>query len=303
MRLWLRLHALAFGDALRRLAAQPVASLLSILVLGVAIAIPVVAAVVLETVGATTAGFDTDPHVNVFLSLDASDSDAKRVGEALRAEPGVAAVRFIPKAQALAELQATTHLADLLSSFDRNPLPDAYAVRLRATDPARIGALKAAWSRLPKVDQVVADFEWAERLGRWARFGRRLVLGMAALLAAAVAFIVAHLIRLQVVTRREEIQVSELVGATAADVRRPFLYHGLLQGLLAAAAALALAAGFAAWIDAEVLALTPQYAPELKVAFLSPLERLAVVAGASLLGLAGAWAAVSRELRRFSSGG
>ncbi len=145
-----------------------------------AIAIPVIAAVVFESVGATTAGLDTDPHVNVYLALDAVDADAKRVEQALRSHPDAAAVRFIPRAQALAELQSTTHLAELLASLDRNPLPDAFTVRMRTTDAARIGAAKAAWSRLPKVDQVVADFEWSERLGALGEVRRAHVLGRSA---------------------------------------------------------------------------------------------------------------------------
>jgi len=297
----LRRHGHALADALRRMGAQPVASFLSILVLGIAIALPVVAAVILKSVAATTASFDTEPHVNVYLTLDATDADARRVAEALRAAPEVSAVRFIPRAEALAELKSTTHLAELLGSLEANPLPDAFTVRMRTTDAERIGALRSAWSALPKVDQVVADFEWSERLARLARFAQRVVIGIGVLLGGAVAFIVAHLIRLQVLTQRQEIEVSQLIGATAADVRRPFLYHGALQGLLAGAAAWGLAAAVAAWLGAELLALTPNYAAELKVVFLGPLERVALVAGAAALGLLGAWSAVSRELRRFAA--
>lgn len=297
---WLRLHLDAVGDALRRLAAQPFASLVSIAVLGVALALPVVAAVLMKSVGATAAGLDTEPHVSVYMALDASPDDVRRVGDALRGQPDAAAVKFVSRAQALAELQSTTHLAEVLASLDRNPLPDAFTVRMRTTDADRIAAAKAAWSRLPKVDQVAADFEWSERLSRWARFGERVVLAIGLLLAGAVAFIVAHLIRLQVLTRRDEIEVSQLVGATAADVRRPFLYHGALEGLFAGAAALGLAALVAAWMGTELSALTPAYAAELKVVFLSPAERAMLVGGAATLGLLGAWAAVSRELRRFA---
>jgi len=94
--------------------------------------------------------------------------------------------------------------------------------------------------------------------------------------------------------------VSQLVGATAADVRRPFLYHGALEGLFAGAAALGLAALVAAWIGSELSALTPSYAAELKVVFLNPAERAFLVGGAAALGLLGARTAVARELRRFS---
>jgi cell division transport system permease protein len=254
----------------------------------------------MKSVGATAAGLDTEPHVSVYMALDAAPEDVRRVEDALRAQPDAATVKFVSRAQALAELQSTTHLADVLASLERNPLPDAFTVRMRTTDADRIAVAKAAWSRLPKVDQVAADFEWSERLARWARFGERVVLAIGLLLAGAVAFIVAHLIRLQVLTRQDEIEVSQLVGATAADVRRPFLYHGALEGLFAGAAALGLAALVAAWIGTELSALTPSYAAELKVIFLSPAERAILVGGAAALGLAGAWTAVARELRRFA---
>jgi cell division transport system permease protein len=299
--LWLRLHRQAFAGALRRLAAQPLASAFSVLVLAMAIALPLVAAVALRSAGAVTAGLDTEPHVNVYLTLDASDDDVRRIEQTLRAHGDVGTVRFIPRTQALTELKATTHLAELLANLDRNPLPHAFTARVRTTDPERIGAAKAAWSRLPKVDQVVAEFEWSERLARWIRFGDRLLVAIGVLLSAAVAFIVGHLIRLQVLTQRQEIEVSQLIGATAADVRRPFLYHGALQGLLAGATAVGFAATAAAWIGYEMRALAPGYSTELKVIFLALPEWLGVLSGAAALGLLGAWLAVGRELRRFAS--
>lgn len=298
---WLRLQLNALAEALRRIAGQPVASALSILVLATAIALPVVAAVALRSLGAAASGIDTDPHVNVYLSLDASAEDVKRIEQALKSHAEAASVRFIPREVALAELKATTHLAEILATLERNPLPHAFTVRVRTTESERIGQLRADWSRLPNVDQVLADFEWSERLGRWVRFGNRALLAAWILLGAAVAFVVGHLIRLQVLTHREEIEVSQLVGATAADVRRPFLYHGAAQGLLAGAAAVGLAAALAAWAGYELRTLTPSYASELKIVFVSITESLGVALAAAALGFSGAWIAVSRELKRFSA--
>ena len=300
MRHWLRLQVQAAGDALRRLSAQPLAGTFSILVLAMAIALPLIAAVVLRSLAAATAGLDTDAHVNVYLTLDASDEDARRIEEKLRARPEVAGVRFVPRAVALEELKATTHLADLLASLERNPLPHAFTVRMKTTDGERLGAIRAAWSQWPKVDQVVADFEWSQRLGRWVRFGNRALALVGLVLGAAVVFIIGHLIRLQVLTQKPEIELSQLIGATASDVRRPFLYHGVLQGILAGAGAIALAAAIALWLDHELQALPPSYAAELKVTYLSAEVSLGVILGAALLGLIGAWLAVSGELQRFS---
>ncbi len=303
MSLWLRLHRHALADALRRLGAQPVAAAFSVLVLAVAIALPVISAVVLRSAGAVTARLETDPHVNVYLALDATDADVRRVETALRSHPQSASVRFVSRGEALEELRSSTHLADLLASLDSNPLPHAFTVRVRADDAGKLADAREAWSKLPSVDQVVADFEWSERLRRWIRFGDRMLAVIAAALGAAVAFIVGHLIRLQVVSRKQEIEVSQLVGATASDVRRPFLYHGLFQGAAAGAAALALAWGATAWLGAELEALTPAYATELKVLFLSLGGSSAVVGLSAALGLAGAWWAVGRELRQFSPSG
>jgi len=299
----LRLHALAFADAVRRLAAQPWATLFSLLVLALAFALPILAAIAMRTVASATEGLDTDPHVNVFLALDAGDDDLKRVEQALRSSPGVANVRFISKGQAFEELRNTTHLAEILATFERNPLPHAFAVRLDPAALPQAASLREGWARLPKVDQVTADLDWARQLAGWVRFGRTLLALVATALALAVAFIVGHLIRLQAVTRRTEIEVSQLIGATAADVRRPLVYHGFLQGILSGLAGTALAGAFALWTAAQVRALAPAYATELKMVFLTPMEIGAIVLGAGLLGLAGAWIAAHREIRRFSAAG
>jgi cell division transport system permease protein len=303
MRTWLRLHRLALADAARRVSAQPVASLFSIAVIAVAVALPVLAAALVGSIGHATAGLDTEPHVNVFLALDASDEDVRRIESALKAHPETASLQFVPRARALEELKATTHLAELLANLDRNPLPHAFSVRTRSSDPARLGAARAAWVKLPKVDQVSAEFEWAEKISRWTQFAERALAGFALVLAAAVLFIVGHLIRLQVLTMRDEIEVSQLIGATAGDVRRPFLYHGLVQGLAAGLAAVGLSALVVAWLNAELRALTSSYAYEFKIVFLGPVEVATVIVGVAALGVVGAWMSVSRELQRFAPRG
>ncbi len=300
MRIWLRLHAHAAAEALWRFSTQAVGSAVAILVLGVAMALPMAAAVALRSAGFVASSLEPDPYVNVYLALDASEDDARRVEAALRADPITASIRFVPRAAAFEEMKSTTHLAQVLAAFERNPLPDAFTVRLRTTDAGRISASRLAWSRLPRVDQVTADFEWAQRLARWIRFGDRVLGAIAIALGVAVTFLVAHLIRLQVLSRREEIQLSQLIGATAADVRRPFLYHGGLQALAGAVAGLALTAAATAWLAGEVRVLTPSYLSDLQVVFLEFAETVAILAAALASGVAGSWWAVGRELRQFS---
>ena len=299
---WLRLHAQAISAAVARLATQPLATLLSIGVIAVAMALPLLAAIVFKSLSAGTARIDTDPHLSLYLAPDAGDDVARRVETALRAHPEAAAVRFVSRDQALAELKKTTHLAELLATLERNPLPHAFIVRTKSREGARLQALRAEWQKLAGVDQVLADYEWSERLARWIGFGDRVLTAATLVLAIAVIFIVGHLVRLQVLMRRDEIEVSQMIGATAADVRRPFLYHGLLQGALSALAALAIAWGLSTWLGLELQALTSSYQSEFKVDFVDPAACLQVIVGAALLGAAGAWFSVGRELRRFARG-
>jgi len=299
MSTWLRRHRIALGDAARRIAAQPLASALAVTVIGLAVALPILASTLVHSVSRATSGLDTDPHVNVFLALDATDEDVRRIEAALKAHPEAASVRFVPRAKALEELKATSHLAELLANMESNPLPHAFSVRTRTSEAPRLAAARAQWSKLPAVEQVSAEFEWAEKVSQWTRFAERALAGLALVLAAAVLFIVGHLIRLQVVTMKEEIEVSQLIGATAGDVRRPFLYHGALQGLAAGLGALALATALIAWLNAELSVLTSSYAYEFKVVFLDPATLVVVALGVALLGWVGAWISVSRELRRF----
>jgi len=264
---------------------------------------PVLAATLVGSVTRATAGLDTEPHVNVFLALDATDEDVRRIEAALKAHPETASLSFVPRTKALEELKSTSHLAELLANLDRNPLPHAFSVRTRSSDAARLSAARAAWIKLPKVDQVSAEFEWAEKISSWTRFAERALAGFALVLAAAVLFIVGHLIRLQVLTMRDEIEVSQLIGATAGDVRRPFLYHGLVQGLAAGVAAVGFSALVVAWMNAELRALTSSYAYEFKIVFFDPVEMATVIAGVASLGVLGAWISVSRELQRFGPRG
>jgi cell division transport system permease protein len=298
---WLRLHGYALAEALRRLARQPIATATSVVVLGLVLSLPIVAGIGLRSLGEATARLDTDPQVHVFMGLDATDADVKRVEAALREAPEAGKVRFVSRADALAELEATTHLAELLATLDRNPLPHAFTVHLRSAQAERVLALKRTWAKLPKVDEVVADLEWTRRLAGWIRLAERLVVGLAVFLGLAVILVVGHLVRLQVLGRREEIELSRLIGAGPADVSRPFLYFGALQGLLAGATAVAVSAALTLWAGAELQALTPTYIADFKLILPSRQIVAAIIGGCALIGVVAAALAVGREARTLSS--
>jgi cell division transport system permease protein len=226
--------------------------------------------------------------------------DSRIVETRLKSIPQVRNVKFVPRDEALAEMKRTTHLGDLLSSLDSNPLPHAFTVSPVANDAAALAVLRAELMALPKVEYVVMDFEWAQKLARFALFAEHLVSLLALILAAAVVFVTGNTIRLQILTQRDEIEVSQLIGATRRFIRRPLLYFGAIQGFAAGLVALAIVGATQNWVSSEMQALTILYAYDFKMYKFSIAWSGWVLLAATALGWLGAHISVTvyfRDLR------
>ncbi len=288
MNAWLRHHRQAFAAALRRI------GFLNTLVIGVALALPAGGYAVIDSLRGVASQLAPEPQISVFLPADAKRAEADALGRALRAEPRVAAVRFVPREEALKEMRSIEGVDELVSALGRNPLPDAFVVTARATP---IDALAADLASLPGVARVQADAVWARRLAALAATAKLGLLILAALLGAGLVAVTFNTIRLQILTERDEIEVSKLIGATDAFIRRPFYYAGLLQGLAGGLVALGIVA-VALWLlDGEVRSLAQSYGSDFRFRFLPGRDAGAVVAFAGLLGWLGAQLSVTRHLR------
>jgi len=298
MRAWLRHHRRAAAGALARLAAQKTAAALNALVIGIALALPAGAYALLESLRATATDASFEPQLTVFLRPEAPRTEAEMVRARLAREPRVREARFVSREQALRELQALEGVAEIAAALEKNPLPDAFVVRLReAPRQEAMEALAAELRALPAVAHVQADPLWARRLAALAGIARLAIALLAALLAFGLVAITFNTIRLQILTQRAEIEVSKLIGATDAFIRRPFLYLGALQGLCGGAVALAILWASLAALNSEVAVLAATYGSNFRLRFLEPGDALAVAAFSAFLGWLGAYLSVSRHLR------
>ena len=284
MRAWLRQHQQAFAQGLRKL------SLLNVLVIGIALALPAGGYALLESLRPAGARLALEPRISLFLEPQAKRTEAEALGARLRADRRIAEVRFIPREQALKEMSAVQGLAEVVGALGRNPLPDAFVVTSKEDIAGEL-------ARLPGVAHVQADAVWARRLAAAAALVQLGLTLLAALLGAALVAVTFNTIRLQILTQRDEIEVSKLIGATDAFIRRPFYYLGLLQGLAGGIAALAIVGAALALLNREVRVLADSYGASFRFDFLSAPEALAVVLFAGLLGFVGAQLSVSRHLR------
>ncbi|MEO8719265.1 MAG: permease-like cell division protein FtsX [Burkholderiales bacterium] len=294
MRTWLRQHRGAFGRAARELAAQRAASLLNALVIGVALSLPAGGYALLANLQGVAQRFTFEPQLSVFLKPEAKRAELEAH---LRADSRVAALRFVSRDEALAELRVAEGLADVVAALERNPLPDAFVVRAADGGAAALEDLAGTLRALPGVANVQVDSAWAERLAALARIGRLAFAALAVLLATGLVAVTFNTIRLQILTQRAEIEVSQLLGATDAFVRRPFFYLGLLQGLAGGVLALVILWAGLAVLNAGVRDLAQAYGSSFQLAFLPGRDALAVVAFSALLGWLGALMSVSKYLR------
>jgi len=295
MRTWLAHQRAALSLTLARLGDSPVATLLTVLVIGVALALPASLYLTLDNVGRLAVRLPAKPEITLFLSDSAKRGELAGL---LGARRDLAGVRFVGRDEALAGLASRAGLKDVVATLGRNPLPDAFLLTPKSTDPQALEALRQELARLPGVARATLDSAWAERLAAWLALGRDFVLVLAGLLATALVAVSFNTIRLQVLAHREEIEVSRLLGATDGFVRRPFLYLGTLQGLLGALLALALLAVAVLFLNGRVEALAAAYGSDFRLEGLGWREAGALTALSAGLGWLGAWLAATLHLHR-----
>ncbi len=297
MNAWLSQHAQAFRGALGKLAAQRASSLLNVLVIGIALALPAGGYVLLGNLQGVATRFSLEPQLSIFFDSGAKQSDREALEKSLKGDARIGAVRFVSREDALAELKKTEGIAEVVAALNQNPLPDALVVKLRDIRPNELDALAAELRKRPGVAHVQADSAWARRLAALIEIGRLGIALLGTLLAAGMIAVTFNTIRLQVLTQREEIEVARLLGAADAFIRRPFYYVGALQGLAGGGVGLAILGGGLVLLNRSVRALSETYGSAFELAFLAPGDAVAVAAFASLLGWLGAYLSVSIYLR------
>lgn len=293
---WLHQHRDAFLLALRRLTATPLNTLLSLLAIGIALALPAGGQMLLANVLHLASDTAPSPQISLFMSLDAPRAASEDIGARLQKHPGVRAVRFVPREDTLARMRTSEGLGDVIDILTKNPFPDAFVIDPSDDSPAAMEALAKDLKRLPRVEHVQLDSAWVRRLDALLKLGRTGVALLAVLLGVGLVAITFNTIRLQVLTQRQEIEVSRLLGATDAYIRRPFYYFGLLQGLLGGFVAWAIVRLATLWLAGPVGELAQLYSVDFALAPLSRGDSLLLVALAAVLGGLGAMLSLRQHL-------
>lgn len=296
MRVWLQHHRLSLAQTASRFARSPFATVLNVLAIGVALALPLGVYSLLVNLEVLSSKVSVDPQLTVFLARDATKVETAAVESRLKGARGVRSMRFISRDAALADLGRTAGMSEVIASLPQNPLPDAFVVTLSTSDPVLADRLELEFKSFPKVAFVQADSAWVRRLDAVLRLGRSTVALLAGLLGTALVAVTFNTIRLHILTQRDEIELCRLIGATHAYIRRPFFYLGSLLGLLGGFAAIAIVVAGVAFLNRDVGMLAQLYGSDFRLAVPGPREMGVVLGAAAVLGWLGAYLSVSRHL-------
>ena len=298
MNAWLAQHGAALAAAFRRLWSAPLNTLLSLLVIGIALTLPAFGYLMLDNLRELGRNVSGVQQISLFMHLDASRKEVAEIENRLR-QAATGKWRFVPRDEALKRLQTSEGMTEIVASLPRNPLPDAFIVEPTNSEPQALEILRKEIAGWPKVAHVQLDSAWVKRFDAFLRLAKLALWMLAGIFAAGLVAATFNTIRLQVLAQAAEIEVARLIGATDAFIRRPFYYFGALQGALGGLFAAALVAGGLSLLAEPVGELALLYGASFGLRLPLAGEVAVLAAIGALLGWLGAQLSVSLSLRKF----
>ena len=296
----LSMHKHAATRALKTFLRQPLGSLLILVMLGIALTLPLALYLVVQSNQQMLGQLTSTPQITVFMALSAEQKDVDALQAELNKRPELSKIEYVSKQKALADMQQSMGEQDLVSMLDENPLPDAFVLTPKAElNPNQLQALQADLGGLPMVDLAQMDAQWMQTLHRINHVVHQLVWFLAITLCLAFVLVAHNTIRLQILSQKEEIEITKLLGAPSSFIRRPFLYQAWWQGCLALLISLGLCWYLIRLSTPMLQALFTPYGLQLTWRFFTLPELLILLGLMSVLAVFGATFATRQHLRHF----
>jgi len=297
---YLGLHAHALFSSLGRLLKTPFTSVMTIIVLALAIALASGFYVLLGNAEQFTGSLESSNQISLFLKKEVNDLTGRKLAEKIKLLPEVIDVKLITQEKALAEFKDFSGFGEALNALTSNPLPTVIQVfpKNALVNNNDIQSFIDELGRLDEVDLVQMDMQWVKRLQSMLDLAQRGVVLLGFVLSFAVLFIMGNTIRLELEDRRDEVLIAKLVGATYAFIQRPFLYAGFWFGFFAGVSAWLIVALMMLGLEEPIEHLAVLYEGDFQVLFLNFTESLMLLFISSILGVTGSWMVLRYQLRQ-----
>ena len=294
------LHAHALFSSLGRLVASRFSSVMTIVVLAIAISLASGFYILVANLQQLASNLKASNQVSLFLKDEISEARAQKFAGGIRQNPDIQEVKLITKEQALAEFQSYSGFGEAVKALEKNPLPIVIQVLPKNSleSEQALEDLLDDFGRAAEVDIVKMDMQWVKRLKSIMEVARRGVILLSLLLGAGVLFITANTIRLELHNRRDEVVIAKLVGATNGFIHRPFLYSGFWIGFFSGVTAWFIVTIIMLILKQPVETLSKLYDDAFHVLFFGFTETLALLFISSVLGVVGSWIVLHFQLRQ-----
>jgi cell division transport system permease protein len=296
MNTWLAQHSQALHLVISRLRESLFGNLFIALTIAVSLTLPIIMYLVLTSFSGLVGSIKNDSHMSLFLTTDATPTMADSIHNTLATHAAIKQFQFISKEAALKQLANDSQNESIIQTLDKNPLPDAFFIEPVELESAAINQLKTDLSQLDGVEAIQIDHAWLKRLNYLLALGGNALWVLAMLLGFAIFAVIGNTIRMQVLTQQQEIEVSQLIGATHSFIRRPFLYSGAIYGLAGALLALVITSCVILLFNLSVASLAAEYQADFSLRLPNFATLFITCLSAILLGLVSAYITVSKSL-------
>ena len=297
---WLNHQLQVIRLVLSRMRDNLLSSFMICLVVGVAMCLPSLFYLGVDNLSKLTDHMQNETEISSFLKLDASKSTVAEIDKFLAKNSAIKHYQLVTKDEAWRQLQAKSkddsEVGDAINQLGKNPLPDAFFVQAKSSDPEALEALRTELQSIPGVEQALLNTEWAKRLSTLLSLGKKLIFFIATLLAVVLLVIIGNTVRMQILTQQVEIEVSYLIGATQSFIRTPFLYAGMLYGLFGGLLAILMITGMIQTFNYSVAQIAHLYSSDFRLSLFNSKLYLAVIVSAILIGWVGSYLAVTRAI-------
>lgn len=294
---WLRDHVRISGESLNFVSARMGTSFMVWMVVGIALALPAGLYLVQVNMDAMTADWEGRPGLSVYFELNVDSDDVTAVESFLTQAPSVDAIQTTSAESALEEFKAYSGLGDALELLNDNPLPTSLQAQFaEGVSGVMVDSLTRRLGTMSGVGEVVVEKTWLERLNDISSVVSRLSVVLALLFGIGAVLVTASSVRLAIEARLDELRVLKLVGATAGQIRRPFLYFGAIYGFGGGVIAAMLIAVTVVVVEPPLQSLLGSYDQTLNLVGFDPNFLMILLALGSALGVLGALLAVRQRL-------
>lgn len=296
MNTWLNHHSQAIKLVLSRMRNNKLSTLIICLVVAVAMCIPGLFYVGVDHLSTLTNHMQDETEISLFLKLDASADTLAEIDKLLAKNEAIKQFRLVTKDDAWKKLKSQSDANNAVYQLTKNPLPDAFFIQAKSTDPEALEKLRNELQNIKGVEQALLNTEWAKRLATILTLGKKIILFIAILLAIALLVIIGNTVRMQILTQKDEIEVSKLMGATTSFIKTPFLYAGILYGLFGGLLAILMIAGVIEIFNYSVAQISRLYNSDFSLSLFNTNLFFTIIGSAILIGWVGSYLAVIRSI-------